>query len=60
MGSATDQKIRPMPMPALNSMAIQEPKLNSGWSSWAPSFRVPNRLTEMYSSRHSTALSSAR
>lgn len=31
-------------MPALNSMAIQAAKLNSGWSCSAPSFSAPKRL----------------
>ncbi|MNY51634.1 hypothetical protein D3C86_1872410 [compost metagenome] len=60
MGSATDQKIRPIPMPPLNSMAIQEVKANSGRSSSRPRRIWPKRLTIRYSSKPSTPLTRLR
>jgi hypothetical protein len=43
-GSTTPKNIRPMPMPALNIMAIQETVRNSGFSLSAPSGIRPYRL----------------
>ncbi|GAB4000102.1 hypothetical protein GCM10029992_30960 [Glycomyces albus] len=41
-GSAAPQKTRPMPMPALNSMAYQEVRENSGLESSGPSLIRPS------------------
>ncbi len=40
-GSAAPKNIRPMPMPALNIIAIHETVLNCGFSSSAPSLMRP-------------------
>ena len=40
-GSATPQNTSPMPMPAANSIANQEPNPNSASSSSLPSTRLP-------------------
>jgi hypothetical protein len=50
-GSATPQKIRPIPMPVANIMEIQETVLNSGRSSSRPNLIRPNRDTASSSIR---------
>ena len=40
-GSATPKNISPMPMPALNIIAIHDTVLNSGCSSCPPSLTLP-------------------
>ena len=40
-GSATPQKIRPMPMPVANIIDTQEKVLNSGSESSGPSLMLP-------------------
>jgi hypothetical protein len=44
MGSATAKNISPMPIPALNIIAIQDAVRNSGLSSSLPSLIRPKRL----------------
>ncbi|MNC16650.1 hypothetical protein D3C77_330410 [compost metagenome] len=41
MGSPTPKYMSPIPMPAANSMASQEVKLNSGLASSGPSRMLP-------------------
>ena len=41
MGSLTPKNIRPMPIPALNIIAIQDTVRNSGSSSSLPSLILP-------------------
>ncbi len=41
IGSATPKNIRPMPIPALNIMAIQDTVRNYGFSSSLPSLMLP-------------------
>jgi hypothetical protein len=48
-GSATPQNIRPMPIPALNIMAIHDVVRNSGCSSSAPSGMRPYLLAASHS-----------
>ena len=42
IGSAVVQKTRPIPIPALNSIANQETRENSGLSSGFPNFKLEN------------------
>ena len=48
IGSATDQNIRPMPMPALSSIAYQAGRLNSGLAAGPPMRILPVRLNAKY------------
>ena len=50
-GSATPQKIKPIPMPALNIIAIQLTVLNSGFSPSLPSGIFPYRLSASHSAK---------
>src|SRR5215204_1421774 len=48
-GSVTPQKIKPIPMPALNIIATQQMVLNSGFSPSAPNLIRPNLLNASHS-----------
>ena len=45
------QKSRPIPSPALKSMAIQLPKPNSGSAFWPPNLMAPNLPKPKYSTK---------
>jgi hypothetical protein len=47
-GSATPQKIRPIPMPVANIIDTHENVENSGWESSCPSLMFPYRLSARY------------